>query len=193
MINSGRCAWHSTYDIILTDGEDLFLSTGEIFVNRFGKNQQYLARILPDVGELSLSSDIEVDGQEFKTTNIDLIIGQLFTTSIRRMDGASVVIGILFIEIGQPVSQAIWDAKLPASLVAGEVSDNSVSFTAISQVDLSVVSGRSISNEFQWQEPISTVPLVDPNDIPPHRDPNEDSPGRGRYGEIDFPRFYNIQ
>jgi hypothetical protein len=175
----------------LTDGEDLFLSTGEILVNRFGKNQQYLARVLPDVGELSLSSDVEVDGQEFKTTNVDLVIGQLLTTSVRRMDGAQVIIGILFLEIGQPASQAIWDAKIKASLVAGEISDESVAFTAVSQVDLVVVSGRSISNEFQWQEPVSIAPVIDPNDIPPHRDPNDDSPGRGRYGEIEFPRFYN--
>lgn len=191
LINSGRCAWHTTYDIVLTDGEDLFLSTGEILVNRFGKNQQYLARVLPDVGELSLSSDVEVDGQEFKTTNVDLVIGQLLTTSVRRMDGAQVIIGILFLEIGQPASQAIWDAKIKASLVAGEISDESVAFTAVSQVDLVVVSGRSISNEFQWQEPVSIAPVIDPNDIPPHRDPNDDSPGRGRYGEIEFPRFYN--
>jgi hypothetical protein len=107
------------------------------------------------------------------------------------MDGAQVIIGILFLEIGQPASQAIWDAKIKASLVAGEISDESVAFTAVSQVDLVVVSGRSISNEFQWQEPVSIAPVIDPNDIPPHRDPNDDSPGRGRYGEIEFPRFYN--
>ena len=190
LINTGRCAWHSTYDIFLTDGEDLYLSTGEIHVNRFGKDQQYLARILPDVGELAMSSDVEVDGQEFKATNVDLIIGQLLTTAVRRMDGALVTIGILFLELGQPVSQAIWDAKMPAVLVAGEVGDESVNFTAVSQVDLVVVSGRSISNEFQWQEPVSVVPVSDPNDIPPYQDPNEDSPGRGRYGEIDFPRMY---
>lgn len=191
LINSGRCAWHSAYDIVLTDGEDLFISTGEIHVNRFGKDQQYLARVEPDVGELSMSSDIEVDGQEFKTTNVDLIIGQLLTTSVRRMDGATAIIGILFLEIGQPVSQAIWDAKMPASLVAGEVGDESVNFTAISQVDLVTVSGRSISNEFQWQEPVSVVPVSDPSDIPPHTDPNGDSPGRGRYGEQEFPRYYS--
>lgn len=157
----------------------MWLSTGDVHVNRFGKNQQYLAKITPDVGELSMSSGVDADTQTFKASNVDLIIGQLLTSNVRRLDGADVLIGILFIDVTLPLSQAIWDAKVPAIIAAGEVSEDTVEFSAVASIDMLQVAGRTISNEFPWQEPLSITPPSDPNDIPSEADPSI-----GRYGEI---------
>lgn len=184
LISSGHCNWHTCFDIVLTGGTELFLSTGEIYVNRFGKDQQYLAKVRPDVDELEMSLDLEMDGIKFKVSNVDMVIGRTLTTSTRKLDGAEAIVGILFIEKGQPLEQAIWDAKMPGQLVSGEVVDEDVDFTLISIVDGIIVAGRTIADEFQWQEPISNVPDSDPNDLNP-RDPGnldiEPNRRRGRY------------
>jgi len=181
LINSGHCSWHTTYDFVLTDGNQMFLSTGDIHVNRFGKNQQYISKVTPDVGELSMSAGLESDTQEFKVENVDLVIGQLLTSNVRRMDGSDVLIGILFIDTTLPLSQAIWDARMPTILAVGEVADEEITFSVVSSIDILQVAGRTISNEFPWQEPISVTPPSDPNDIPI-------DDGGGRYGDpIDLP------
>jgi hypothetical protein len=190
LIDSGRCNWHTTMDITLTGGDQLFLSTGEIHVNRFGKDQLYLAKLTPDVGPLSMSLDIEVDQQEFKISNVDMEIGRTLTTAARKLDGAQVISGILFIDPDSPLEDAIWDAKIPGELVASAVEDESVPFSLISTIDAIVVAGRTISSEFQWQEPVSNVPEHDPDDNP-RGDDDPIRPGRkGRYGDFDpiFPR-----
>lgn len=191
LINSGHCNWHSTVDLVLTDGNQLHLSTGEIAVNRFGKVEQYLSRLDRNgVQEFSMSLDIEIDSVDFKISNVDLIIGRLLTSSVRRLDGAEGILGILFLEKGQPISQAIWDAKMPGQLIAGEVRDEAVDCSLVSVIDSITISGRTIASEFQWQEPISNAPNVNPDFTPTNpRDPfgpgETPRSGRGRYGDFD--------
>lgn len=181
LINSGHCNWHTTVDLVLTDATELFWSTGEIHVNRFGKNQQYVAKIERDVPELAMSVDVEVDGIDIKVANVDMVIGRTLTSSVRKLDGAEAVVGILFIDTSLPVAQAIWDAKVPCLVMTGEVGDEAVAFSLVSSIDGIVVAGRTIAEEFQWQEPVSNVPVFDPNDIDPRNPDN--FPGRrgGRY------------
>lgn len=180
LIDSGKCNWQTTLDITLTGGEELFLSTGEIHVDRFGKDQVYSGKICPDVSPLTMSLDIEVDQQDFKVSNVDLVIGRVLTTSVRKLDAAEAISGILFIDTGLPLTDAIWDAKMLGELVSSSVNDKEVPFMLVSIIDSVIISGRTIASEFQWQEPISNVPNSDPNDNGPT---GEFGTGKGRYGE----------
>lgn len=190
LINSGRCNWDSTMDIVLTGGVELFLSTAEIEVDRFGKEEEYQAR-LSAVEALEMSVDPEVDGQAFKISNVDLVVGQLLTGAVRRLDGAQAVSGVLFIDPDDPVpTNAIWDAKMPGELLASEVNDSDVSFAFVSSIDSVIVPGRTIASEFQWREQVSNVPLFDPNDMPTGPLPVAPIGGGGRYSDpqpYDFP------
>lgn len=167
LIASGHCNWHSAIDIELTSGTELHFSSGEVFVDRFGIERQYLAK-LRDVGPLDLSMDIEVDQIAFKVANVDMVAGQLFTGATRQLDGAQGTRGVIFIDRDADFSagQHILDQNFPGELVAGEVSDETVDFTMPSVVDTVIVSGRTIASEFQWREPISNIPLFDPSDLP---------------------------
>jgi hypothetical protein len=187
LLATPHCGAHTTLDIILVDESEWFFSTGEIFVDRFDKTQQYSARLERDVGELDLSLGVDVDMQEFEVTNVDPTFGQKQTKAIRELDEAKAVTGILFIDPDFPSTEAIWDAKMPGKLFIGEISDSSVSMTLMSSIDSVVVSGRTIADEFQWREPISTVPLLDPNDsIHPGigtSGGNQVGNWKGRYGD----------
>jgi hypothetical protein len=176
---------HTTLDITLTDNTTLFISTMDILINRFGKVQQYLAKLRPEsINEVNMSLDVEQDGFDFQIANVDMIVGQLLTGATRRFDGAEAILGTFFLARGDTLANAIWDSRIPGVLVAGEVGDESVALSFVSAIDAVLVSGRSISQEFPWQAPISTVPTEDPNDIPnPIYDPNVD-PTVGRYGDI---------
>lgn len=186
LIESGHCNWHTAIDLELTSGTELHLSTGEIFVDRFGIERAYLAK-LRDVGQLDMSMDIEVDQIAFKVANVDMVAGRLFTGATRQLDGAQGSRGVIFIDRDADFSlgQHILDQNFPGELVAGEVSDETVDFTMPSVVDTVIVPGRTIASEFQWREPVSNIPLGDPSDIPPYvpggggvlRD------GGGRYGD----------
>lgn len=194
LINSGHCLAHSTFDIVLTDGELLFVSSAEWHVNRFGKNQQYLARIPPDgIQELSMSVDIETDGLEFSLTNVDMVIGRLLTSSVRRLDGAEAVLGTMFLEIGGDPVNAIWDARMAGFLASNQVGDETVDFGYVSTLDGITIAGRTIASEFQWQEPISNIPQFTPttNPFSPTVGGGDggDSEGRGRPGR--YPDFEN--
>lgn len=193
LLNSRHCIAFSTMDIVLTDGEDLFVSSAEIHVNRFGKNQQYLARIPPGgIQELAMSLDVEVDGVDFQLTNVDMVIGQLLTAATRRLDGAEATVGALFLVIGDLPANAIWDARMLGSLISSQISDETVDFSLVSVIDGIAVAGRTIASEFQWQEPISNVPSTNPIDLGPGGGPVGFDPGdpdsslgrRGRY--LDF-------
>lgn len=147
---------------------DLHLSSGEVFVNRFGVTRQYLAK-LKDVQSLDMSLAPEVDQLPFTAANADMVIGQTLTGPARRLDGARGTVGALFIDPDDPditTGQHIYDAKMPGEIVAGEIVDDQVSFTLLSDVDAVLVSGRTIASEFQWREPISNAPVADPNDHP---------------------------
>ena len=95
----------------------------------------------------------------------------------------------MFIDKSLPLSDAIWDAKMPGELISGEVSEEVVTFQIISAIDVVIISGRTIAGEFQWQEPASNVPIFDPSDIGPIRPGNGDNPIRpirvGRYGDFE--------
>jgi hypothetical protein len=188
LINSLHCNWHSTMDITLQGNEQLFLSTGEIFVDRFGKTQQYLSKV-KSVGELGLSLDVEADTCEIVLSNVDLLLGQTLSSDNRKLDGAESVLGVLFIDKDQPLDEAIWDAKVPMSIVQGDTGDEEIKTSLISVVDSIIVSGRTIAEEFQWREPLSNAPLIDPNDIGPRPggspiDPNDDPRRGGRYRDF---------
>ena len=190
LLNSGHCTAFTTLDIVLTDGEDLFVSSGEIHVNRFGKNQQYLARIPPaGMQELNMSLDIEVDGADFQLTNVDMVIGQLLTGAERRLDGAEALVGALFLVNGDLPANAIWDARMPGSLISSQIGDETVDFSLISIIDGISIAGRTIASEFQWQEPISNVPTTNPIDLGPRGpgggiDPEDPDFPRGRPGRF---------
>lgn len=196
LIATGHCNWHTTVDITLTGNQQLFLSSGEIYVNRFGKIQQYLAKLPKDgIEPLALSQDTEVDMMPFKVGNVDMVMGRTLTGAQRRMDGAKGIVGTIFIDKTDPnfaAGQHIWDAKMPGELVSGEVKDETVDFSLVSAVDTVIVLGRTIASEFQWREPVSNVPTRNPDDIPRfpvfEDGPPLFGPGRGgRYREFDSP------
>jgi len=148
-------------DIALTVGSPLFLSSGEIYVNRFGKNQQYSAKLGVDgIQPTEMSVDVEVDKSDFKVTNADMVTGRLLTDGTRRFDGAKAIIGTLFIDTSLDFStnQHIWDPRMPCELVTGDITDADVVFSAISEIDNVVISGRTIVSEFEWREPLVAVP-----------------------------------
>lgn len=185
LIDTLRCNWHSTMDITLTSGVPLFFSTGEIHVNRFGKNQQYLAR-LSGLESLEMSLSEEVDGQAFKVGDVDNVVGQTLTGATRNLDGAEAISGVLFIDPSLPLSDAIWDAKMPGELMNGEVGDADVSFSLVSLIDSVIVSGRTISSEFQWQESLANDRSTDPNDTQPsHPSSPSITERKFRYSEYD--------
>lgn len=190
LIATGNYGMHTTHDIHLSDGAThIFLSSGEILVDNEDKTQQYLA-VLDEVQSLLMSLDIEADMQQFGITNVDMVIGRILTGSVRQLDGARTIIGAIFIDRNKPFIPAnfFWDARMPCQLSSGEVEDEKVDFTATSDVDAITVSGRLITEEFPWQEPISNAPALDPNDLdPPGRDRGPDDPRRGRYGDFDGP------
>lgn len=105
-----------------------------------------------------MSLDIEVDGLDFAVANVDMVVGRTLTGAERKLDGAEAIVGILFIDPTLALSQAIWDAKIPGEITTAGVQDEKVSFNLISSVDGVVVAGRTIADEFQWQEPVSNVP-----------------------------------
>lgn len=198
LIASGHCNWASTIDVVLTGAIDIHLSSSEIFVDRFGITRQYKAK-LRNIQSLDMSLDVEVDQQIFDAANVDTVIGQTLTGAERRLDGARATVGTIFIDPDDPdfsAGQHIYDARMPGELVAGEVSDENVGFTLISDVDAVVISGRTIASEFQWREPISVAPLTDPGggggDIggspggPGDRGILGDDNGHGRYGDLDL-------
>lgn len=183
LIASGHCNWHTAMDITLTSGTQLYFSSGEIYVNRFGVTRQYLAK-LREVGQLDLSVDVEVDQIGFKVANVDMVIGQTLTGATRQLDGARGTRGVIFIDRNDTnfsAGQHILDQNFPGELVASEVSDETADFSMPSVIDSVIVSGRTIASEFQWREPVSNVPDSDPSDIPiivPDR-----RGGGGRYGD----------
>lgn len=181
LIAAGHCNWHTTIDATLTGAVELHLSSGEVFVNRFGINRQYLAK-LRNIQALEMSLEPEDDMTSFDVANVDTVMGQTLTGAERRLDGARAIVGTVFIDRNDPdfsAGQHIYDAKMPGELVAGEVGDENVGFTLQSDVDAVVVSGRTIASEFQWREPVSVVPLRDPSDIRPGGlGGDEDFPGR---------------
>lgn len=194
LIATGLYGMHTTHDIRLTDGTQIFLSSGEIFIDSVDKSQQYQA-VLEEIQSLLMSLDVEADMQQFNITNVDMVIGRVLTGSIRQLDGARTIIGAIFIDTTKPFLSAnfFWDARMPCEISSGEVSDDNVDFTATSDVDAITVSGRLIVEEFPWREPINVVPAFDPNDFnPPGRDPDDPGGfrgGRGRYGDMDFPQM----
>lgn len=195
LIATGRYGMHTTQDIRLTDGTTIFLSSGEILVNSFGKTQQYRA-LLDDVQSVQMSMDVEADMESFNITNVDMAIGRTLTTSTRQLDGAQTTIGALFIDPDKPYlpENILWDARMPCQLSSGEVSDQNVDFTATSDVDVINISGRLIAEEFSWREPVSAAPLSDPNDLGPVLGGSgiggggilDISGGHGRYGDLDL-------
>ncbi len=187
LIATGNYGMHTTHDIRLTDGTMIYLSSGEILVNNIDKNQQYLA-LLDEVQALLMSLDVEFDMQQFDINNVNMVIGQTLTGAIRQLDGARSIVGAIFIDTTKPYLSAnfFWDARMPCELTNGEVADEKVDFTATSVVDAVTISGRLITEEFPWQEPVNIAPEFDPNDLnPPGRDP--ENPRRGRYGDMDGP------
>lgn len=186
LIATGNYGMHTTHDIRLTDGTLIFLSSGEILVDNVDKTQQYLAR-LHEVQSLEMSLDIAADMQQFNITNVDKVVGQTLTGAIRQLDGARSIIGTIFIDPNKSYipENFFWDARMPTELSTGEVSDEKVDFTATSDIDAISISGRLITEEFPWQEPVHVAPEFDPNDL----DPREQDPhrGRGRYGEFEDP------
>jgi hypothetical protein len=193
LIDTGNYGMHTTHDIQLTDGTQLFLSSSEAFVDNVDKTQQYLAR-LNEIQALTMSVDIEADIQQFSATNVDKIIGQTLTGSVRQLDGASSIIGAIFIDHTKDFIPAnlFWDARMPCILTSGEITDQTVAFTATSSVDYVAVSGRLIAEEFTWREPINTVPVGNPDDLGTSggggpSDPNDPFYGSGRYGDLGPP------
>jgi len=185
LIAGGHCNWHTAIDLELTSGTELHFSTGEIFVDRFGIERQYLAKLPRDgVGQLDMSVDIEVDQIAFKVANVDMVTGQLLTGATRQLDGARGTRGVIFIDrdLDFSAGQHILDQNFPGELVAGEVSDETVDFTMPSVVDTVIVAGRTIASEFQWREPVSNVPIFNPREFPPGG-PRDDFGGGGRYGD----------
>ncbi len=181
LIESGHCNWHTAIDIVLTGGTPQYLSTGEIHVDRFGIDRQYLAKLRPDVAPLTMSVDEEIDEISFKVANVNMEFGREFTGAVRRFDGARATRGVIFIDrdLDFDDNQHILDQNFPGELQASEVSDESVAFSLVSDIDSVIVSGRTIASEFQWREPISTTPLRDPSDILPPVLPG--GPGRDPY------------
>lgn len=163
LIATGHCNWHTTIDVVLTGDVVLHLSSGEIFVNRFGVTRQYLGK-LTNVQRLDMSIDISVDQMLFDVANVDTIVGQTLTGADRRLDGARATVGALFIDPNDPdfaAGQHIYDARMPGELVTGEVSDPAVGFTLTSDIDVVEIAGRTIASEFQWREPIGMTQPVD--------------------------------
>lgn len=173
LIASRHCSWQTTMDIILTSGLPLFFSSSDIFVDNFGKTQQYTAKLRQDsVGALSLSQDIEADMMEFGIDNLDKIFGQLFTGAVREFDGAQAIVGTLFVDPQNPdfeLGEHYWDPKMPGDLVSSEIKDLKVDLTLTSTIDSTIIPGRTIASEFQWREPIGHIPVSDPNDNPTGR------------------------
>lgn len=186
LIATGNYGMHTTHDIRLTDGTLVYLSSGEILVNNADKNQQYQG-VLDKVQPLMMSVDIEADIQEFEVTNVDKVIGQVLTGAVRQLDGASTIIGAIFIDNYKPFlpENLFWDARIKAQLSTGEVSDPIVNFTATSDIDAISVSGDLISEEFPWQEPVNNAPLSDPNDLGLGGSGGLGDGPRGRYGDLD--------
>jgi len=188
LINSGHCNWATAIDIILTSGTQLHLSSSELFIDRFGVLRNYLAKLrAEDIRSLEMSLDVESDQIEFAAANTDMVIGRALTSNVRELDGARATRGVIFIDTNLDFSegQHIYDATLPGELSSSEVTDEAVSFSLISDVDSVVVSGRTIASEFQWRQPINTIPEFDPNDNPGgDLDPNDFPGRRGRYGEM---------
>lgn len=187
LIESGHCNWHTTVDLVLTGDVEVHLSSGEILVDRFGVNRQYLAK-LRNIQPLDMSVAPEVDQIIFDAANVDMVMGQTLTGATRRLDGARAIVGTLFIDRDDSdfdAGQHICDPRMSGELVSGEVGEENVSFALISDVDVVIIAGRTIASEFQWREPVSVAPLFDPSDIPGHPgDGGDTEPGRrGRYGD----------
>ena len=182
LINSGHCGWASAFDITLTGGEFLAFSTIDVFVDRFGITRQYFARVSV-VQPLEMSLEPEVDQINFSVSNVDMIMGQTLTGATRKLDGARCVCGTIFIDNTLEFEDGLhfYDPKLPGELIDGDVHDQNVDFSLFSDVDVAVISGRRIAEEFQWREPISNVPASDPNDIIQFTPLDQDPTNHGRY------------
>jgi hypothetical protein len=184
LIATGHCNWHTTVDVVLTGDVELHLSSGEIYVNRFGVTRQYLGK-LENIQQLDMDLSTAVDQMIFSVANVDMVVGQTLTGADRRLDGARAVVGTLFIDRDDPdfaAGQHIYDARMPGELVTGEVSDPGVGFTVVSDVDSVVVAGRTIASEFQWREPISVAPLFNPGGGGGDLGPVGGGSGGGGYG-----------
>jgi hypothetical protein len=193
LIDSGHCNWATAIDITLTGLPPVHFSSTEIVVDRFDvDNRQYLGK-LRDIKSCDMSLDPEVDQIEFGAANVDMVMGRTLTGATRRLDGAKAVRGVIFIDkdLDFEDNQHIYDPTLPGELVAGEVGDEEVAFSLISEIDSVIISGRTIASEFQWREPLSNIPLRDPSDIGPFGGGGGrgtdlgDGNGGGRYGDFD--------
>ncbi len=182
-------AWkpHSTMDIVLASGAELHLSTIEKTVIVDGEPREYQAQ-LRDVGALSMGLTLEMDGMEFGVQNVDMVVGRTLTGGVRQLDGAKAMKGQLFINRDDP-SEYYYDPQVPGELVAGDVTDEKVSFSFISEIDAVVVSGRLISDEFQMVQP-SRSPTPERPTVPvvPLQPPGPGGGGRYEVPEpIDLP------
>lgn len=190
LIATGHFTRHTTIDITLTDGTQLFFSTIEKDVVVDGVPRSYLARLVPgSIGSLDMSLTLDMDQLEFAASNVNQQLGRTLTGATRRLDGALAVKGQLFINNDDP-EEYYYDPQVPGELQAGDVTDEKVTFSFISEIDAVIVSGRLISEEFPTVAATSPNP-IGPGTVPviPPRPGTGGLPGRyDPVDPIDFPR-----
>jgi hypothetical protein len=162
LINSGHCRQYSTVDLTLTGGTPLYVSTGEIVVERDGEPVQYAAQI-SEASPFEMELNEREDQVTFNFQNVDQVMGRALTGSERRLDGARGMLGIAFQDT--ETGATFYDPKMPGEIATGIIDQNAASFTLLSDVDATVISGRTLSTVFPWREPLSTAPDSDPDDL----------------------------
>jgi hypothetical protein len=156
LLDSGHCEWHTTVDVVPVAGSPFHLSSGEEMVD----GVQYLAQ-LDEVNALEMSLTDESEQMEFKCQNVDMVMGRTITGSENLLNGARGTIGVVFID--EETQTAYADKKMPTDLVTGEVTDQTVAFKLVSQIDTAIIAGRTFASVFPWREPVASQPVFNPS------------------------------
>lgn len=158
LIDSGHCQWGSTMVLTLTDGTILRLSTIEHEID----GHEFLAR-LSQLDPFVMAVTREQDSVTFKADNTDLTIGYTLTGQERVLDGATGMLGIIF--INEDTGEVFVDDKMPGDLMAGDVTQPDVTFELVSALDSVIVGGATVASLFPWREPSTPGPHINPNDL----------------------------
>lgn len=160
LIDSGHCMWFSTVVVTLTDPNipPIYLGTGEHEID----NKIFVAQ-LTQVEPFLASLTREQDFIVFRVNNVDTVMGQLLTGQTRMLDGATGMLGIIF--INGDTGEAFYDEKMPGDIMSADVLAPDVGFELVSAIDAVQVSGETWSSSFPWREPLASARVNDIDDL----------------------------
>jgi hypothetical protein len=162
-----------TLDVQLKSGEELHLATAPVTI---GDN--LYAPVLKEPGVVKLSAFADDDSQALKVSNVEYEFGQALTGAENALDGARATSGLLFVD--DEGGGQWYDERMPGELLAGEVTEEAVSFDLVDELYAVVVAGERVVDVHPFRQPPAPVVRPDPNDTigrPPFTGPGVTLPG----------------